>query len=529
MKLDKSILTTSTLAGITLLSGAILTSVTVNADTTDVVDEINITVPVSCTMTGTGMNSHTAEVVNGTYRSEIGTTTLKAFCNDANGFAIYAAGYTNDTIGEENSNKLVGSATIGNISTGTATSGNTSNWAMKLATPASATYPITLDNGFNNYHAVPNEYTKVAHRDSTTDTGASAEGASLTTTYAAYISNTQPAGTYAGKVIYTLVHPSTEPAPVVCNKNATTIAQAKCMQDFSGPNSQSIIDSMELERTYTLTDKRDNKTYTIAKLKDGNVWMTQNLDLDIDQNKTYTNEDTDLGYNTNTNQYESASWKPERSTYPTGTETWGELGEDPETGNPLAYTHPESYDPGNLYVNPAMVEYNATGEGEQPESATLTTGTPNNHLGNYYNWTAALATNDSSNYGKENPDTGEYENLNTNQSICPAGWTLPIGGDVTESPANKSFQNLVEKYGWTSDSYEMKNPNIWNSPIKLALSGLWYGGEAPESVGYLGYFWSSVADGSDLAYYLGAASGGDVYPGDYDDRNNGLTVRCVSR
>ena len=145
---------------------------------------------------------------------------------------------------------------------------------MKLATPASATYAITLDNDFNNYHAVPNEYTKVAHRDSGTDTGETAKGAELTTTYAAYISKTQPAGTYSGKVIYTLVHPSTEPAPVVCNKNATTIAQAKCMQDFSGSNSQSIIDSMTLEQTYTLTDKRDNKTYTISKLKDGNVWMT---------------------------------------------------------------------------------------------------------------------------------------------------------------------------------------------------------------------------------------------------------------
>ena len=70
MKLDKSILATSTLAGITLLSGAILTSVTVNADTTpntNTVDEINITVPVSCSMSGTGMNTHNKDIPNGTY------------------------------------------------------------------------------------------------------------------------------------------------------------------------------------------------------------------------------------------------------------------------------------------------------------------------------------------------------------------------------------------------------------------------------------------------------------------------------
>ena len=164
------------------------------------------------------MDSHTKEIENGRYEANIGTTTLKAFCNDTNGFAIYAAGYTGEEIGAENSNKLVGTpSTIGNIVTGTATSaGNpdTSNWAMKLATNANATYAITLDNDFGSYHAVPNEYTKVAHRDAGTDVGTSATGAELTTTYAAYISRTQPAGTYTGKVIYTLVHPSSA-VPIV--------------------------------------------------------------------------------------------------------------------------------------------------------------------------------------------------------------------------------------------------------------------------------------------------------------------------
>ena len=44
----------------------------------------------------------------------------------------------------------------------------------------------------------------------TTSTG----GVKLTTTYAAYISKTQPADTYSGQVIYTLVHPSDHDAPV---------------------------------------------------------------------------------------------------------------------------------------------------------------------------------------------------------------------------------------------------------------------------------------------------------------------------
>ncbi|MBR5046360.1 hypothetical protein IKX73_01880, partial [Candidatus Saccharibacteria bacterium] len=65
------------------------------------------------------------------------------------------------------------------------------------------------------YHAVPNDYEKVATFSSATD---QTLGAKLTTTYAAYISNTQAADTYTGKVKYTLVHPATN----VPNKPQTT-------------------------------------------------------------------------------------------------------------------------------------------------------------------------------------------------------------------------------------------------------------------------------------------------------------------
>ena len=211
---SKTLLDIGGILSFTLISGAFLTSIPISADDS-VVDEASVTVPVSCSLIGTGMNTHNAEIPNGTYTADIGTTTLKAFCNDNEGFAIYATGYTGNEIGGTNSNKLVGTASSSNatIDTGTATSaGNpdTSNWAMKLTTVSSPTptYPITLDNGFDSYSAVPNSYTKVAHRDSNTDIGTNAEGTTLTTTYAAYISKTQPADTYSGQVIYTLVHPA---------------------------------------------------------------------------------------------------------------------------------------------------------------------------------------------------------------------------------------------------------------------------------------------------------------------------------
>ena len=241
MNMNKLNLIPLSLAGLTILTGTILASSIVSADNDSVVDEINITVPVSCTLAGTGMNSHNANIVNGTYQADIGSTTLHAFCNDNEGFAIYAAGYTGDEVGGTNSNKLVGTTASNNatIESGIATTaGNPdiSNWAMKLAISqdsgdVTGTNALTIDSApnvalpsqaeqgatsspFSSYHVVPNEYTKVAHKNSGTDMTDTTGGVKLTTTYAAYISKTQAADTYSGQVIYTLVHPSNHDAPI---------------------------------------------------------------------------------------------------------------------------------------------------------------------------------------------------------------------------------------------------------------------------------------------------------------------------
>ena len=207
---------------VTIISALILSNpVTYAVDYSDDVskiDNVSIGVPVSCNLTGTNTD-HTATISNGTYQSDIGTTTLKVSCNDAEGFAIYAIGYTDETEGKNVLTSPVVGSTY-DIVTGTATSGNTSNWAMKLATITSPTppYPITIENNFNNFHTVPDDYTLVAKRTSSTDIGQNAEGSTLTSTYQAYISPNQPANTYVGKVKYILVHPNNTSAPVKENQ-----------------------------------------------------------------------------------------------------------------------------------------------------------------------------------------------------------------------------------------------------------------------------------------------------------------------
>ena len=569
----------SLLLTLTLISGGILTSTMASADDS-VVDEVSITVPMACTMSGTGQDSHNANINNGTYTPDIGTTTMHVFCNDNEGFAIYAAGYTGDEIGGTNSNKLVGTSASGNatIESGLAASaGNpdVSNWAMKL-TMTQDSGDTTTDNAFtidsapnvdlpsqaesgateasfSAYHVVPNEYTKVAHKNSATDMTESTGGVKLTTTYAAYISKTQAADTYTGQVIYTLVHPasaSAPAAPVSCSPTGTTIGtnsgtDIKCMQDITSTNKSTVLASMIEGTQYTLKDKRDGKEYTIAKLADGKVWMTQNLDLDIDSSRTYTNEDTDLGWNTQTNSYQAASWTPSRSTYATATNNIHEWCQGGTRNNGYCQNNntPESYDPGDLYWNTITSNFSdwstyyrscdySTTPPSCDESLNLfsdyvsSTGTQQYHLGNYYNWAATIASNDASVYGVWNDITGENENLETHQSICPAGWTLPY---VSDDYSTSDFTTLWTEYGWDSDSYEFVDgiSTVWSAPLYFAPAG-GFGGSLGD-VGGGGNFWSSVSSNDNNARDAYFGVDGDTYPADNGNRYYGSSVRCLLR
>ena len=250
MRIEKNKIITGSLVAITAFSFAALTLPSVLADD-GFVDVITINVPVSCSLVASGMNTHTATIQNGNTTSDIGTTNVKVTCNDNTGYALYAIGYTNDEYGN---NKLT-NATLGSthdIITATTVTTGTSSWAMKLTKTTNSYTPIiagstddtnrqTGDPDFSGYTAVPNEYTKVAYFPSSTDIGSGASGSNLTTTYRAYISQTQPAGTYIGQVKYTLVHPSTAGKPVTPLKASDCPAGYVCY----APNASDIVGSMD--------------------------------------------------------------------------------------------------------------------------------------------------------------------------------------------------------------------------------------------------------------------------------------------
>ncbi len=163
----------------------------------DVTDTVQLTIQSACSVggttatTGAGKTFTEADAKNGqTYTWDATDSDggkLVVSCNDASGWNIKAVGAS--TGGTNTAMVPTGSGTA--IATGTATSGATSNWAFKVSgTNAVAAY--------TSFAAVPGTATKVA----TSSAAASEE--TYYTGYRVYVSPTQQADTYTGKVTYTV-------------------------------------------------------------------------------------------------------------------------------------------------------------------------------------------------------------------------------------------------------------------------------------------------------------------------------------
>ena len=511
------------LASLSLLSGAILVSSTVSADDPSVVDQINITVPVSCTLSGTGMDTHNAEINNGQSNSAIGETILKAFCNDTNGFSIYAIGYTDN----EDGKNVLTNTTLGStydIVTGTATSGDTSNWAMKLnlVTSPTPTYPIIIagstddtdkvsgDLDYSSFQPVPNDYTKVAYRKASTDinpTGENiAEGSTLKTTYQAYISKTQPAGTYIGQVKYTMVHPYNAAAPEKLESPSTScttpVPNYTYMQDINSTNISSVLSSLEANSLYYLRDKRDNQPYCVAKLKDGKLWMTENLN--IAGGTALSSEDTDF-----------------EPTYTLPT-TNGWTVTDGKLVLPASATKNDNDD--NLADNTQFGTDNYAYVFNSGNKENCGASSQNTPCYSYYSWdTATLGSGRS--IAKDNTDA-DY-------SICPKNWRLPTSRttSATNWQTESDFYALAHQYGLDSTTSTSESDNGFYTQAgpgttpNFLLAGH-YSGVSFYNSGSSGSYWSSTSfSNSSRARYLTFDSS-YVYSANIYDRRLGYSVRC---
>ena len=234
-----------------ILSGFFLFNTNTFADDT-VIDTVRITVPSSCSLTsglsGDG-NYYQVNMLPGQYKNDIGPSTFSVFCNNNEGFSIYAIGFSNNEYGNT---KMLSSDPDVYIQTGTNTSGSPSSWAMKMTAVTSSgegSYTPTIVSPYNNFAVVPTTYTKVA---TVTSSITSNTEASVEATYAIYVTPDQIADTYTGKVKYTVVNPATN----IPNEPKTCAANKICYWPNAG---NEVVDSMG-DQSRNFGDNNDNIT-----------------------------------------------------------------------------------------------------------------------------------------------------------------------------------------------------------------------------------------------------------------------------
>ncbi|MBR3323678.1 hypothetical protein IKG16_02210 [Candidatus Saccharibacteria bacterium] len=263
--------------------------------------------------------------------------------------------------------------------------------------------------------------------------------------------------------------------------DSRTLQDITYMQDINTNICQNTAETTSYADAKTLIDNRGKGnagsatgTYKVIKAKDGNCWMTDNLNI---YNYTISAETSDFT-------------SPANYTIPAGIT-------DPTEWNT------NNYQTKKVEISHGLGQYASQDQQYWNES--------------YYNWTVAVAKETTAGVTTA-PDT----------SICPKGWTLPTNGD---SGVNKSWARLFSNipnvgYNYTAGSQFVNNTNILGF---TKYYGLWDWNDASENVqGSDGYFWSGTPSAETNAYSLFYNSGG-VNPQANYNKGHGFSIRCVSR
>ncbi len=150
---------------------------------------------------------------------------------------------------------------------------------------------------------------------------------------------------------------------------------------------------------------------------------------------------------------------------------------------------------------------------QQPYLAYL-----NNPLnGVYYNWTAAIAMNNSSGI--------TTNNTNANTSICPKGWELPTNGDDI---VTGSFGYLFASNRANIPNNAVGSAKSKELPYRFTYAGyINRGGGAFNNETSIGAWWSRTTYDKDFSYYL-HTNVSNVWLGWNNYRSLGLSVRCLA-
>ena len=243
----------------------------------------------------------------------------------------------------------------------------------------------------------------------------------------------------------------------------------------------------------TLIDIRGaTQTYTVAKLKDGKCWMTENLNLA--GGTALSSNDTDF-----------------ESTYT------------------LPTTNGWSVSNGKLVLPSSSTAFGSTdnvaklyNSGNKTNCGGLNQNTP---CYSYYSWDAATLGSGRS---------ISTDNTDAPYSICPKNWKLPTSRttSATDWQTTSDFYMLAHQYGLNSttstsesdaDFYNQAGPG---TTPNFLLAGF-YNDSSFFSGGSFGFYWSSTSYSGTYARFLFFGSS-LVSSASSDNRRIGFSVRCLA-
>ena len=420
------------------------------------------------------------------------TAGLTITTSDSAGYSLYL--YSSD--GDNSLKPKVSS--LANTSSIIATAGGVgltlsslepNTWGYNLGTEA--------PTDTTTYSAVPTDNSTPIQTKDTSATNSAND--TYTLSFGAKVDTTTASGAYS----------NTLTIAVVAEPRSLTLSEITNMQEMTPKICAASVEN----ETKRLTDARDGKQYWVAKLKDGNCWMTQNLDLDLSTSEALTPDDSDV----------SRSWTPGNDTLTDGTQTTGDyeaewswsLGDyvltTPNAGTSCGTSGISNFGDCTSVGFQSVAGMTPMTDGDATDVISGSTYNAHYHVGNHYTWNAATAGTG-----------GTITSTNATDSICPKGWQLPTSNNSNSG----SFQALTNAYSISSNAAG-STAILVSAPLYFVRSGfvasgsLWYAGLS-------GFYLSSTASSNTSGvHYLSFSSGG-VNPSNFFYRYYGQSVRCLA-
>ena len=486
------------------------------------------------------LDDHVALDINPTSETKLSTvsSTIKVSTNNSSGYGIFLGmqGNTNALISDDGTS----SAQISAITSNNNFTSNT--WGYNLSKGST---PGT------DFSAVPITSTKLP--EASTTAGAENATDTYTLTFGTAIDTTLPAGAYRNSVVLSAV---ANPIAI------TSLTQLTYMQDMT----PDICTNSREDSTKRLIDTRDGKSYWVAKLADGNCWMTQNLAFDLVAGKTLTPSDTSI----------TSEWVVPSSTYH-GTDqidatstnytlSWNfgdyvlaspakisETGCRVTLGESLAECS-ELQDVSGWQATLGAYSTDPSAPSESWTAIDRENFSYDAHytVGNYYQFNAAMAGNGGPDV-MSSPDSPDgYNDRETPGSICPKGWRLPVTGANPSTGViydrEDSFYRLFTAYDYkftltesnslahyaentTKDLGNGNNQNITMKPLYIVRAGIIHPtASAVSSYGRDGLLESSTAGtvgSTNNRFYLTGADA--IIPNGGNHRTSAMNVRCLAK